>query len=81
MIFNDFIKKAAIQGAELFIKQINKKFEEKKILWEDEKSHMQKRTDEMKSELQHEISMKKEQLNQLDEENTDLVATLESCKQ
>ncbi len=80
LIFIDFTKKAAIQGAELFIKSFNKTFEAKKTLWEEEKAHMQKKAEELKSQLSHEISMKKEQLQQLDEQNTDLLASLEACK-
>ncbi len=49
LIFIDFTKKAAIQGAELFIKSFNKTFESKKTLWEEEKAHMQKKAEELKS--------------------------------
>ncbi len=40
-----------------------------------------KRAEEQRSELQREIAMKKEQLQQMDEENTELVGTVESVKE
>jgi hypothetical protein len=42
---------------------------------------MTKRTEDMRNEMLKEISMKKEQLRQMDEENTELVGTLDSIKQ
>ncbi len=77
----DFVKKAAIQGADHFIRILSKQFESKKVAWEEEKSQLVKRAEEQRSELQREIAMKKEQLQQMDEENTDLLGTVESVKE
>ena len=81
LIFVDFVKKAAIQGADHFIRILNKQFEGKKVAWEEEKSQLVKRAEEQRGELQREIAMKKEQLQQMDEENTELVGTVESVKE
>jgi hypothetical protein len=42
---------------------------------------MTKRAEDMRNEMLKEISMKKEQLRQVDEENTELIGTLDSTKQ
>jgi hypothetical protein len=60
---------------------LNKQFEGKKVAWEEEKSQLVKRAEEQRGELQREIAMKKEQLQEMDEENTELVGTVESVKE
>lgn len=81
LIFLDFIKKAAVQGADHFLRILTKQYESKKTLWEEEKAHMTKRAEDLRADLMKEIAMKKEQLRQVDEENTDLLGTLESTKE
>lgn len=52
LVFVDFIKKAAIEGAGEFLKQLTRQFEGKKTLWQEEKNHLLKKADEIRVELQ-----------------------------